>query len=150
MYDRQYTPAEVCEIFDLSKSTLFRWERDGWILPPDRDIRQQRLYTQKHMRDIGRLLLQRQYQQLARAEREPGIEKRMDALLEKISLTKFTVFGDMSGLYELAERDTLSEETIQQLLREASERDPSDIAFQGIIKEVVGRRTREPEVWGWK
>lgn len=26
-----YSPSEVCEAFDIAKSTLYRWERDGKI-----------------------------------------------------------------------------------------------------------------------
>jgi DNA-binding transcriptional MerR regulator len=145
MEKKRYTPAEVCEIFDISKSTLFRWEKEGRISSPDRDLRQQRWYTQGHMAEIGRLLFRRQAQQLANTEHQPGAEQRMDALHEQISLNKFAVLGDIRGLYELAERETLAKATIRQLLLEASRRDPSDEAFRWIVKRVIGSRIPDPD-----
>ena len=69
----------------------------------------------------------------------------MDSLAEHISLTKFVAFEDISGLYELAERTELSTRTMQQLSRAASEREPTDEAFQLIVGELVGARTPEPD-----
>lgn len=140
MAERQYTPAQVCDIFDISKSTLFRWERDGRIAPPDRDLHGQRLYSQEHMSEIGTFLYHKLYEQLAGAENEPGAQERLSSLQERMALAKFIYFGNIEGLYELAERDTISGETVQKLLREASQRDPADRAFRLIVKEIVCSR----------
>ena len=43
-------------MFDISKATLFRWERDGLITDVGRDWRNWRLYTDKHVREIERLI----------------------------------------------------------------------------------------------
>ena len=34
-----YKTNEVCEMFDISRATLFRWEREGLITRPPRDWR---------------------------------------------------------------------------------------------------------------
>jgi predicted site-specific integrase-resolvase len=34
-----YKTNEVCEMFDISRATLFRWEREGLISGPPRDWR---------------------------------------------------------------------------------------------------------------
>lgn len=143
--EQPLTPVDVCEMFDISKSTLIRWEEDGTITPPDRDLRGQRQYSQRHLEEIGTLLLKKQYQKLAKAGRGPGVVKRMDSLAEHTSLTKFVVFKDVTGLYELTEREDLSNDTIRQLLQEASQRDPSDQAFRWIIKRIICPRIEEPE-----
>ena len=140
-----YSTAEVCELLRISKSTLFRWEKDGLITPPDRDLQQQRQYTIDHIREIGAWRLRKQLEQVTKAESDPSAEERMDSLAEYISLTKFVAFDDISGLYELAERTELSTRTMQQLLRAASEREPTDEAFQLIVGELVGARTPEPD-----
>ena len=140
MEDRRFTPAEVCDLFGISKSTLLRWEREGLIVSPPRELHQrQRSYTQKHMAEIGRPLLQKWYHQLATAEHEPNAEQRLESLAERVSLIKFVAFGDLSGLYEMGERDALSEETIKQLLHEASQYEPSDPIFRRIVEVIEAK-----------
>lgn len=51
-----YKANEICSTFDISKATLFRWERDGLITDVGRDWRNWRLYTDKHLRAIERLI----------------------------------------------------------------------------------------------
>lgn len=145
MADRKFTPAEVCDIFDISKSTLFRWEKDRLIPSPERDLRQQREYTQAHMAEISRLLFRKRVQSVANTEHEPGAQQRLDAITEQVALNKFVVLGDIGGLYELAERETLSDETIKLLLKEAARRSPSDEAFRWIVKRVVGDKIPDPK-----
>ncbi len=140
MEDRCFTPAEVCDLFGISKSTLLRWEREGLIIAPPRDLHQrQRCYTQKHMAEIGRPLLQKWYQQLAMAEHEPHARQRLESLAERVSLIKFVAFGDLSGLYEMAEREALSEETIKQLIHEALQYEPSDPIFRRIVEVIEAK-----------
>jgi DNA-binding transcriptional MerR regulator len=47
---------QVCELFDISKATLFRWERDGVIDQPARDWRNWRLYTRKNVDEIEKVI----------------------------------------------------------------------------------------------
>ena len=47
---------EVCDLFDISKATLFRWERDGVIAGPARDWRNWRLYTKKNVDEIKKII----------------------------------------------------------------------------------------------
>ena len=47
---------QVCNVFDISKATLFRWERTGVISGPPRDWRNWRLYTQKNMVEIKKVI----------------------------------------------------------------------------------------------
>lgn len=50
---------QVCQLFDISKATLFRWERDGVIARPMRDWRNWRLYTPKNMDEIEKVICAR-------------------------------------------------------------------------------------------
>ena len=54
-----YKTNQVCELFDVSRATLFRWEREGLIAGPPRDWRNWRLYSQDHVEQIKRLILMR-------------------------------------------------------------------------------------------
>ena len=47
---------EVCDLLDISKATLFRWERKGIIAGPPRDWRNWRLYTRKNMDEIKKVI----------------------------------------------------------------------------------------------
>jgi len=53
---RSYKAKEICEAYDISKATLFRWEREGLITDVSRDWRNWRLYTDKNRREIERLI----------------------------------------------------------------------------------------------
>ncbi|MGQ0666536.1 MAG: MerR family transcriptional regulator [Nitrospiraceae bacterium] len=47
---------QVCNLFDISKATLFRWERTGVIAGPPRDWRNWRLYTNKNVAEIKKVI----------------------------------------------------------------------------------------------
>jgi len=42
---KKYKTKDVCKIFDISKATLFRWEKEGLISNVGRDWRNWRLYS---------------------------------------------------------------------------------------------------------
>lgn len=51
-----YKTNEVCEMFDISRATLFRWEREGLITGPPRDWRNWRLYTAENVEQIRQVM----------------------------------------------------------------------------------------------
>jgi len=51
-----YKTNEVCEMFDISRATLFRWEREGLISGPPRDWRNWRLYTAENVEQIKQVM----------------------------------------------------------------------------------------------
>lgn len=51
-----YKTNQVCDLFDISKATLFRWEREGLISGPPRDWRNWRLYTKKNVAEIQKMI----------------------------------------------------------------------------------------------
>ncbi len=56
---KRYKTYEVCTLFDVSKATLFRWEREGRITGPPRDWRNWRLYTLENIEEIKRIIQNR-------------------------------------------------------------------------------------------
>jgi len=56
---RRLSTLEVCQVFDISKATLFRWERAGMISTPPRDWRNWRLYTETNLDEIKRMIKKR-------------------------------------------------------------------------------------------
>jgi DNA-binding transcriptional MerR regulator len=51
-----YKTNQVCNLFDISKATLFRWEREGLITGPPRDWRNWRLYTKENVAEIQKMI----------------------------------------------------------------------------------------------
>jgi DNA-binding transcriptional MerR regulator len=47
-----FTACQICDLFDISKSTLFRWEQEGTISQPVRDWRNWRVYTQANLKEL--------------------------------------------------------------------------------------------------
>ena len=56
---QSFSTIEVCHFFDISKATLYRWERQGLIAMPTRDWRNWRLYTSANIAEIKSLIRRR-------------------------------------------------------------------------------------------
>ena len=56
---KRFSTKEICDLFDISKATLFRWEREGVISSVGRDWRNWRLYTDRNVREIERMITRR-------------------------------------------------------------------------------------------
>ncbi|TAJ22227.1 MAG: MerR family transcriptional regulator [Nitrospirae bacterium] len=53
---KRYKTIEVCKLFDVSRATLFRWEREGLISGAPRDWRNWRVYTVQNIQEIKRII----------------------------------------------------------------------------------------------
>jgi DNA-binding transcriptional MerR regulator len=53
---KRYKTIEVCKLFDISRATLFRWEREGVISGPPRDWRNWRVYTDQNIKEIKQVI----------------------------------------------------------------------------------------------
>jgi DNA-binding transcriptional MerR regulator len=53
---KQYKTREICKLFDISKATLFRWEKEGLISNVGRDWRNWRLYSEQNMKEIRKIM----------------------------------------------------------------------------------------------
>jgi len=51
-----YTTQEICARFDVSKSTLFRWEKEGRLHAVRRDWRNWRLYSARNVKEIFQII----------------------------------------------------------------------------------------------
>lgn len=145
----RYTPAQVCELFDISKSTLLRWEREGTLPSPSRnasDQREPRIYSQRDVQIIARKQkdeLERKYLTASRRldeHRRIGRERNVDRLsqiLELRSLRKFLA-GNELGLAELSEYPQLHPGTLRVLLRLALyHSSPEESVFAHILSVVA-------------
>ena len=47
---------EVCNMVGISKKTLFLWESRGIVSKPPRDWRGYRIYKEKHIKEIKRVI----------------------------------------------------------------------------------------------
>jgi len=56
----KFKTKDICKIYDISRSTLFRWESEGLITGVERDWRGWRLYHQKNLKEIERIIKHKQ------------------------------------------------------------------------------------------
>ncbi|MBI3596128.1 MAG: MerR family transcriptional regulator [Nitrospirae bacterium] len=56
---KRYKTRDICKIFDISKATLFRWEKDGLISNVGRDWRNWRLYSKHNIKEIRKIMQSR-------------------------------------------------------------------------------------------
>jgi DNA-binding transcriptional MerR regulator len=47
---------EICEMYDISRATLFRWEERGFITGVGRDWRGWRTYHKGNLKEIERII----------------------------------------------------------------------------------------------
>jgi DNA-binding transcriptional MerR regulator len=53
---KRFKTQDICKLFDISKATLFRWEKEGLISNVGRDWRNWRLYSEHNMREIRKIM----------------------------------------------------------------------------------------------
>lgn len=121
MSEHTLSPAELCEVLDIAKGTLLRWEREGRIPRAIRDVSGERRYGPAHIQAIAEKVLSSRYAHAARSEDYDAIGE----LDEALALCKF-LQGRETGLDSLGEAPRLSDRTIKRLLSHALELSPSE------------------------
>jgi hypothetical protein len=53
---RKYKTKEICDLYDISRATLFRWESEGLLLGVGRDWRGWRVYDDENVKTIERII----------------------------------------------------------------------------------------------
>lgn len=53
---KKYKTKEICERYDISRATLFRWESEGLLSGVERDWRGWRVYNEGNVRDIEKII----------------------------------------------------------------------------------------------
>ncbi len=163
--DYSFSPAEVCELFDISKSTLLRWEREGILPPPDRSTskgRDTRVYTQRDLHIIAKRQEEESTKQYLRNDRLAEQRKRatgtrnverLRELMQMDSLRKF-LQGDEAGLAELAEYDNLQGSVLTRLLKLAlyhcTPQDPTFSRITAVVYLHSCKLSGEPPLFSLK
>ncbi len=128
----QYSPSEISSMFNISKSTLYRWEQEGKLSRVKKNLNGEREYTKNQVKEIAHIQIETLGRQYQRALTEEDIE-RMRQIHETFSMIKAVYLEDNIGFRELAEYNTLTENTIRQLLLKALTLSVNDTLFRGII-----------------
>jgi DNA-binding transcriptional MerR regulator len=127
-----FSPAEICEMFGISKTTLFRWEEEGKISPVLRKINKVREYTKQHIREIAQMQVENLNELYTHAA-EVENKAQMKQVHENLTRIKILYLEDVTGLFELSQQNNLSEDTIRDLLNKAMELDTKSQLFAEII-----------------
>ena len=136
---KKYLPVDIYTMFDISKSTLFRWEKEEGFPPLERGDGGERQYTSEHIRWLGSKKyerLKKQYDLAIKAE-DLGRMNEVHRILVKY---KVLYLEDETGLDEL-QHHQFSDKTIKELLFKAAEYEPSEKAFKQIVKAIYKQIT---------
>jgi transcriptional regulator with XRE-family HTH domain len=139
--ERLYSPNEICEIFEISKSTLLRWEREKIIPPAKRDIRtDQRQYTEKDFHEIGEQIKKQLRQKFERVTKSGNYED-MKHTFEDLYVARF-VTGELTAVAELENFKDLSPSSLKKICKVGFERfEPSSPMFYRLAY-LVGDHAR--------
>lgn len=66
--DRKYKTKDICDRFDISRATLFRWESEGLLPGVGRDWRGWRVYDDGNLKSIERIIKGKNSKQLTGME----------------------------------------------------------------------------------
>ena len=132
--DKKYIPVDIYTMFDVSKSTLFRWEKEESFPPLDRGDNGERQYNQEHVRWFGEKKVERLKRQYNFAIKAEDLE-RMEEIQTLLTKYKVLYLEDATGLDEL-QFHHYSDETIKELLEKATDYETSDPTFRKIISAV--------------
>jgi hypothetical protein len=127
-------------MFNISKSTLLRWEREGSIARAQRmPNSDQRFYSQDEIKAIGRNMEPKLRQQFARAYEDEDIPLIQQAH-EALYLWKFLI--DKPGSFEELESIKLSAPTLRKLQRIGLERYEPDEPQYARLLSIMAEKSR--------
>ncbi len=134
-HERTFSPVEVCERFQIPRTTLFRWERDGEIPKVERSPRGERIYRQQHLERIEQILRAKAEQELELARRHnaeggfPSYEFQERLYRSEVfsSETPEDEIANILQLQGLAMVYPLGADTLRLLVNEALARPLGDI-----------------------
>ena len=53
---KKYKTSDICNRFDISRATLFRWESEGLLTEVGRDWRGWRIYSESNVKAIEKIM----------------------------------------------------------------------------------------------
>jgi len=53
---KKYKTSDICNRFDISRATLFRWESEGLLTDVERDWRGWRVYSENNVKAIEKIM----------------------------------------------------------------------------------------------
>jgi len=53
---KEYSTSEICFLFDITKNTLFKWEREGKISKVKKDWRGWRVFSPENVTEIRKVI----------------------------------------------------------------------------------------------
>jgi hypothetical protein len=123
---KEFQTQEVCQMFNISRSTLFRMEKEKILGEVERDVSgDRRIYKLDNLNKIREIKLSKQYNTAAKADDD----KKMKKVLEIDALYRAIYFDDDSGFSELLEMKDLSLGTKKLLIDFASSIISRDFGF---------------------
>ncbi len=139
----EYSPADICKLFAIARSTLFRWEAVGQIPKTERNEKGERVYNPEHLEKILMLVKKRTRNNLMLARSGTVTAELAAKFCEQKHTTRF-VFAPIAEkeahllwLKHYAEHKLLSEESVKLLSQEAINRPIGDDFRKEILSLLV-------------
>lgn len=140
--EKLYSPGEVCELFDLARTTLFRWEELDEIPRAIRDDKDRRTYRWEHLQSIARLVRKKIGEDINTPSRySADQEYPPPQLAEQLYRLEFIMEEDqrraLRMLSALSEKHRFSKVTLDLLLEKVRERPSGDPVRQQILELLM-------------
>lgn len=140
--EKTYTPGEVCDMFDLARTTLFRWEELDEIPRAIRDDKDRRTYRWEHLQSIARLVRRKIGEDINTPSRySADQEYPPPQLAEQLYRLEFIMEKDpcraLRMLSALSEKHRFSKVTLDLLLDKVRERPSGDPVRQKILELLM-------------
>src|SRR5207248_930785 len=65
----RFSPADICQWFEIPRTTLFRWEDTGLIPRTHRGLRGERVYDRRHLHAIAAIVRQKTREEISNSIR---------------------------------------------------------------------------------
>jgi len=130
----ELSPGDLCERFEIPRTTLFRWEERGDIPKTRRGARDSRIYRREHVEAVARLVRDKTGEEY-KAANEGGERPQPEALAqlwERLYLADYFGGPDprhaLDQLRGLARATRLSSRAVRVLVQDAQRRPIGDEA----------------------
>lgn len=135
---QEWTERQICEAFKLTRAELRRLVMEKIIPQPQHTYTGQYVYTQQHIDSLRRYINLQDWQKRVQAirdrwELDPNDTHLQSCLCQLLSLRRLFGEGNVQGLDELRQYESLEPETIKLIVNEMRSLPVEDELFVQII-----------------
>jgi hypothetical protein len=136
-----YTPVEICNWFDIARTTLFRWEDTGVIPKAGRGSGGERIYDREHLEKLREVVIKKMCEDCALLVRQnPDSLVMTEDMAERLYRIRFfsspNPAGELHKLWQLSSAGKISKKT-EELLVDYAKKLPFDDLLRARIYRML-------------